>query len=106
VAAVFGCWECRHRRDFVIAAFAFLVLDVGERLGFCLAEVFAAALVFDQQYAAPEQVNLVLLAGERFDGRREGCDRAAADAEHSEELVPEGFCMRVFAQSRAKRMAF
>ena len=43
--------------DFGVTAFVGEVLDVIDRLRFRFAEVFAKTFVFDQQHAAPKQIN-------------------------------------------------
>jgi hypothetical protein len=75
--------------------FAGEILNVAEGLGFGFAEVFAAAFVFDEDDAGPEEVNPFVCAGDTSDRFLEAGDSAPGNAEHIEKLVPEGvlFCL-------------
>ena len=84
-------------RDFVAAAFAREVLNVAEGLRFGLAEVFATALVFDENDAAPEEVDVAVVAGDSLYRFLEAGDGAARDAENIEKFVPEGLLFGLFA---------
>ena len=77
-------------RGILGAAFVEQVLDVLKGLGLGFAEVLAEALVLDQQRAFPEQVNVAVLPGDALDRLFKAGHQPALDAEHVEELVPEG----------------
>ena len=72
------------------AAFVEQVLEVLKGLGLGLAEVLSEALVLDQQRGFPEQVNVAVLPRDALDWLLEAGHQPALDAEHVEELVPEG----------------
>jgi hypothetical protein len=61
--------------------------DVAKRLRLGLRQIFAPAFVFDDELAAPEQVNGVDVALKIADVGLERGDGRAADAEHVEEFV-------------------
>ena len=78
-------------RDFVAPVVSLAKLaDVVERLRFGFAEVFAERLVFDQQDARPEKVNVAVVAGDFLHRLFKAGDDAAFDAEDLKEFVPEG----------------
>ena len=66
-------------------------------MGFGFAEVLAKALVFDQEDAAPEQVNEPVLAAEVADGFLETGDVPAGQAEDVKEGIPKGLALGRFA---------
>src|ERR1019366_133312 len=72
------------------AAFIEQVLEVLKGLGLGLAEVLPKALVLDQQRAFPEQVNVAVLPRDALDWLLKAGHQPALDAQHIEELVPEG----------------
>jgi hypothetical protein len=63
-----------------------------------LAEILAAALVFGQQNAFPEQLEEAVAAAEVLDRFVEAGQMPAAESEDAEEFVPEGLGFRVFAR--------
>ncbi len=74
-------------------------LDAGEiieRLGVGLVQILAARLVFDQQHALPEQVDVALPVAELLDRLLEAGDALAVYAEDVEELHPERFGLGIF----------
>ena len=83
----------------VLPALADEVLDVAEGLRLGFAQVFAEALVLDQQHAGPEKVDVAVIAGDFLYRLLERGHRAAADAEDLEKLVPK----RLFLGSRCSR---
>ncbi len=82
-------------RQVVGALLARKILNVVERLRLGLVERFAAALVLGEHHAAPEQVDVAVLTVDLADGLLERGQQSPANAEHAEELVPEGFRLRV-----------
>src|ERR1035441_3073578 len=85
--------EVRHddiTRGILGPALVEQVLEILKGLGLGLAEVLPEALVFDQQRAFPEQVNVTVLPRDALDRLLEAGHQPALDAEHVEELVPEG----------------
>ena len=71
--------------------------DVGHALRVRLSQILAGGLVFHEQAARPEQINEAPIAGKLSDRLLEGGDRAAADAEDVEKLIPEGLAFGGFA---------
>ena len=84
-------------RGFLGAALVEQVLDILEGLRLRLAEVLSEALVLDQQRAFPEQVNVAVLPRDALDRLLKAGHQPALDAEHIEELVPEGLFLRGLA---------
>jgi hypothetical protein len=84
-------------RDFFVAVFAGEVLNVTEGLRFGFAEVFAAAFVFDEDDARPEEVNIAVIAGEPAHGFLEAGHGAARNTENIEKFVPEGLLFGLLA---------
>lgn len=84
-------------RDFGVAAFVGEVLNVFERLGFGFAEVLAETFVFDDDFAAPEAINVAVTAGDAFDRFLEGGNQPAFDAEDLKEFVPESLFLGALA---------
>ncbi len=60
-------------------------------------EVFAAALVLDEQNAAPQQVDEATLAVVLFDGGFKRSDAAALDPIDIEEVIPERLGLGILA---------
>ena len=85
--------EARH---LVPAVGAGEVADVVERLEAGGVEVLAAALVFDEQLALPEQVDERMLAAHVAGVFLERGKRRAPQPEHVEKLVPEGLLLAGF----------
>ena len=81
-------------RNFLPAVRAREVFDVGEGLRLREAEVFAEALVLDEQLPPPEQIDRALVALQVDDIRLEGRERRAAQAEDIEEVIPERLLLR------------
>lgn len=71
--------------------------EVVEGLGGCPVEVFAAALVFDEQDALPQQVDVAALAVALLDRFLEAGDAAPGDTEDIEEGIPECLGLGIFA---------
>lgn len=74
------------------------VFDAGEiipSLSECAIKVFAARFVFDQQNAAPEQVDIAVFAVDFLNAFLETCHSFTRHAEDVEETVQEGFCFGV-----------
>ena len=71
--------------------------DVGHALRVRLSQILAGGLVFHEQAARPEQIDEAPIAGKLSDRLLEGGDRAPADAEDVEKLIPEGLAFGGFA---------
>ncbi|MFZ0828473.1 MAG: hypothetical protein WAO02_13720 [Verrucomicrobiia bacterium] len=84
-------------RDFRVPAFVGEVLDVIECLRLRLAKVFAKTFVFDQQHAAPQQVNETVGSRNTFGRFFKAGDDAPFDAEDLKEFVPEGLFLGALA---------
>ncbi len=76
-------------RQLVVAAFVLQVLDVLDRLQVGQGQTLAARLVFGQQDALPEQVNVGVRALQGLDGLLETGDDATTQAENLKELIPK-----------------
>ena len=85
-------------RDFVEAVFAGQTADIIESLRFGFKEALPEGFVFYEQNARPEQVNVAELAGDFLDRFFKAGHDAAFDAEHLEELVPEGLFFGLLAR--------
>jgi hypothetical protein len=72
------------------------VLQVANGLRHGGTQTFAARLVFDQQHAAPEQVDKALGAAVLFDVQLKGGDSFVGDAKDLKEFDPKGLGFAVF----------
>ena len=84
-------------RHFVLAAVADEVLDILEGLRLGLAQILAAALVFDEQHPLPEEIDPSIPPGNLLDWLLERGQGTAAHAENLEELVPKRLLFGDFA---------
>ncbi len=76
-------------RDFLPTIFPGEVFDVGKGLGLREVEVFAVALVLNQQTTTPEEVDRAFVAFQVADILLKGGDGSATQTENVEEVVPE-----------------
>jgi len=84
-------------RDFFVAMLAGEVLNVAEGLRLGFDESFATAFVFDENDAAPEEVDVAVIAGKSANRFFKAGNGAAGDAEDVEKFVPEGLLFGLLA---------
>src|SRR5581483_4922012 len=84
-------------RNLIVAAFAGEILNITKSLRLSLAEVFAETLVFNQEHARPEKIDIPVLAGDAPDRVFKAGDSTTADAEDIKKLIPVGLLFSLFA---------